>query len=362
INSRNNLANGGFLVDINRFFVDERVSKALDNRNRYIVARYGAFQNIFAFELLSEGDLTNHQGPEALREWNRERINFMRSIYDGKQMFISHVCGDCDNNVGFRAMFEAPELDFVAGDAYRNNNHIVDQLLKHRDRLNFFAKPILITEYGGSPMGSGVGNIRADIHGGIWGALFTRQGGTPMLWWHDFIHVKNMYPHYAAFVNFIADIEVRNLDFKVSERVKLDQIATPRYSYSASVAGLKNLLVTPEIIRLGQFNFLSQPNDSSSEGFAAGNQDYVFGWVYNRKLLYDFPERAEDLKFSENSWRGEFDLSLDAGFFSCEVYDTLNGQLRSVGQIFHPGGTLKLDLPPFQADAAFKLKRLNYVK
>ncbi len=362
INNLNNLANGGFIVDINRFFSDERVSEALDKRNRYIIARYGAFQNIFAFELLSEGDLTNHQGPEVLRDWNRERVNFMRSIYDGTQMFVSHVCGDCDNNVAFRVMFEAPELDFVAGDAYRNNNHIVDQLLKHRDRLDFFAKPILITEYGGSHMGGAVGNIRADIHGGLWGSLFTRQGGAPMLWWHDFIHKNNLYPHYAAFVNFISDIEMRDFNFRVSERVKLSEIAVSGYPYAPAVSGLKNLLLVPELTGVERFNFLPLPEDSVCEGFAAGTQDYIFGWVYNRRLLYDFPAQAEYLKFSDTGWRGEFNLPLDAGFFSCEIYDTLNGQLRAVGQIFHSGGCLKLDLPPFQADAAFKLKRINYVE
>ena len=120
--------------------------------------------------------------------------------------------------------------------------------------------------------------------------------------------------------------------------------------------------LVPELTGVERFNFLPLPEDSVCEGFAAGTQDYIFGWVYNRRLLYDFPAQAEYLKFSDTGWRGEFNLPLDAGFFSCEIYDTLNGQLRAVGQIFHSGGCLKLDLPPFQADAAFKLKRINYVE
>src|SRR6185369_9671160 len=53
--------------------------------------------------------------------------------------------------------------------------------------------------------------LDADVHAGLWGTWMTEGGGTPLMWWYDFIDQNNLYTYYGAFSKYIAGEDRRGL-------------------------------------------------------------------------------------------------------------------------------------------------------
>ena len=173
------------------------------------------YPNIFAMELWSEVDLVSNshkrRDDKTMIKWHQMTANDIKRETQGEYLVATHVCGDIGNVMGWKALtIEPKELDHVCGDAYRSANvPIVNQMQKHQSQIQKIPKPALITEYGGTSSGSEISLATGDVHGGIWAALFTRHAGTPLLWWHDFIHIRNLYAHYTGFARFLNGMDLR---------------------------------------------------------------------------------------------------------------------------------------------------------
>lgn len=203
------VADGAFLNEPRDYYTDENAIRCDHNRTRYIMARWGAFPNLFASEFMSEINLVESAGDmlgnDTLVKWCRQAVAYLRTVDQGNHMVTIHCSGDCDTTIGWRKLFDLPEFTHVVGDAYRGTDRsYLEQLRIHRRTLSVFAnKPVIATEYG-EP-----GTCLADIHSGVWGSMFYNQAGNSCLWWHDFVHIGNRYNHYQAFARFIEGLDLR---------------------------------------------------------------------------------------------------------------------------------------------------------
>jgi len=340
-------ANGGFISDPKDFFSNPEAIKLSNRRNRYVAARWGAQTNIFAFELWSEVNLISgfqeiYDNGKAI-EWHVNAARNLKRLDTGKHIIATHFCGDYANNLRFRRFYDLPEIEHVVGDAYRDPKvHFLDLLDTHARELTQFKRPILITEYGGTPSGSDKQNVIADIHAGLWGSFFMKQAGTPFLWWHDFVHINKLYDHYHGLAKFIADIDPREKSL-IFKPLSFDRFVI-RPSDIEGMDGHPPALLPSDIF--------SQVN-----GLAAGTTEDVCGWIYFRDKVHVYPayidqaDTVQDLKM-RLPWQ------LTPGKYIIEFFDTISGDKIFNQKLTVSGdGTDVVSIPPFNVDIAFKLRR-----
>ncbi len=318
-------ADGAHLDKCSDFFTDQTSWIYYKNRNRYIAGRWGSTNNIFGIELWSEIDLVDdhkqiYESGTTVK-WHKNAARHLFDLLQGRHLITTHTCGDYNKNLEFRKYFELDEIKYVVGDAYRNNTHFVDHMLNHIDKLRFLGKPMMITEYGGSPHGNTFPRLQADLHAGLWASLFTEQAGAPYLWWHDFIHKVGHYQHFYGFSSFMQGVDPR---------------------------GKKFVFRKPAVLGGN-----SQPADDI-QALLAGNQEETYAWIFKYSHMLDYPADKDSLPWNESL---SISLSgLKKGTHSARFYDTLTGEELDSRLVYsdfdHP---VELSIPPFKIDIACKI-------
>lgn len=393
-------ANGGFLKRSQDFWIHPDAQRANWKRNRYILARWGAEAHLYAVEFWSEVNLVadgwNRYRQGYMTAWHRRAAREVRELDQGGHLMSTHICGDSGTVLSMRQLgIEPPEFTHIACNAYRGTNvHIVDQLRKHGRDLFFASKPMMIMEYGGTNFGSKDNQVRADIHGGLWGAPFTYQAGTPSLWWHDFVHIKNMYPHFLAFSKFMKGVDLRKAGSVLKEgRILLEENVPPfatvpswdlPHARTSSDGGGKDASSprkrkTEEDGGFRRFphqwqlsSLLNTPASRYFERRIAGwlpaseymdfflmplGSDKAVGWVYDRAQLLVYPADPGVARLFSGVLL-PLDLPLEPGDYLLRFYDTLTGEPASSCVIRCDGAPRLLKLPPFRVDLGVKLDKL----
>ncbi len=215
-----NAARGGFIPaeDPMAFFVHPRALELQRRLLRYIVARWGWDATVFAWELWSELDLTGaaNQSPRAhedprVHEWHRQMGDHLRRIDLGRHLISTHVSSN------YRALnaelANLPQLDLCAVDAYHSHNdplHIVQLLRETAIYCRPFNKPVLVTEFGGSPMAAGLGHLKQELHAALWSSACSTIAGAPLFWWWQIVEEQDWYGMYSGLANFMRDVDRRD--------------------------------------------------------------------------------------------------------------------------------------------------------
>lgn len=367
------VANQAILDNPGNYWVDFNAIRSNSNRNRYIAARWGADPNIFAFEFWSEVDLCEnawgryHKG--WLPFWHSLAGEELKRMSQAVRLFSTHTCGDAGNSVNYKeACLFLPEFTHVCSDAYRGPERaILDQLRRHRDLLQVSGRPLLITEYGGTAFAANEEFLRADIHAGQWGSLFLRQAGSPALWWHDFVHIRGVYNHYAALRKYID-----GLDLTKGELVFSEHLSPTRYSFSPYRAlSRKNLRSGVELL----FEELSARIHPLRDGFALHDgfppftdfldllsirQDRrnLYGWLFLRGPMKCFPTPENDLIPTVSGFVVDIPNELESGIYALSFHDTKNGEVLRHTLLPVDGPRIQFKVPDFHLDVAFKIERL----
>ncbi len=205
-----NVARGGYLSSPMQWFSDERAVREFEHQMRYFVARYAWYANLFAWELWSELDLVGttsrdraHHDPKVF-EWHRNIAQYIHSIDPYRTMISTHVSGDY--RVQNPRLVTLPEMSLAAVDAYHNSRdplEIVRLMTATAAFNNPFKKPVLVTEFGGSPMAASIEHLRLEVHAALWSSTSTAVAGTPLFWWWKLIEEEDFYPMYAAIARFM---------------------------------------------------------------------------------------------------------------------------------------------------------------
>lgn len=323
------VADGAIIEKPMEIFTNDDAISYNRKRNRYIAARWGSFTNIFGIEFWSEINLVaGHDKAYANGssvKWHKDEGIYFNNLDIGKHLLTTHFCADYNMQVQHKLLYELPQLSYVVADAYRGDKVPLLGLMKrHAEALKFFKKPVLITEYG-QPHNQTV--LEADLHAGLWSSFFMEQAGTPFLWWHEFIHSMKHYHHYKGYSAFMRGIDPRGKGFSFKEAEVQKQTG-------------------PEIRQAEQDNGC----------YFAGNQDEIYGWVFNAKHMMNYPEDASTLI----SYRGCFvmtDIPAAGQEYTLSFFDTISGNEISSSDVNIKSVPFRIDIPEFKIDVAFKMKR-----
>ena len=315
-NSPYNVRNGGFLNWPEEFFVSEKALKCHKKKLRYIMARWSAYRNIFSFEIVSELDLIgNSRGSsfwrsKQIRSWHGKVARYIRSLDPNRHLITTHYSSDYHKIDP--EMAELDVIDYVTCDAYRGGDEPFIGLAMATSAFNKrFRKPFLVTEYGGAWNGTDALGMEADLHAGLWSSFLTEASGTPLLWWFEFIHRRDLYFHYRAFANFVRGEDSRDPEMRTR---------------TGQVDGLKLLAYY-----------------SRRGGYA---------WVYDERAMSKMPEPGTERRFRKK----RLTLQNLHGEYAVEFWDTYRGVVtgRTAAKA---SGRLEVKLPEFTRDIALKFRR-----
>ncbi|MCX7803867.1 MAG: cellulase family glycosylhydrolase [Planctomycetota bacterium] len=213
------------------FFTDHRARGAYKDKLTYLVARYGAYPNLFAFELWNEVDeaiRNDSAGEESLRgttraawravkEWHRE----MAAHLKGADPFGHMVTTSVADEASFGDLFDVEGIDFAQAHLYLPRWSLaagaaeLDEglLAGNHPRRTEGGKPWLIAEFGYAPERpldgrEGVpdrpARNLADSAGillgnALWSSLAGGGGSSAMFWWwDDYVERHGLWGHFAG--------------------------------------------------------------------------------------------------------------------------------------------------------------------
>ena len=210
---------GGWLTMPLEFFSDPKAIEMQKRFIRYTQARWGWSPSIFGYELCSELNLTGHETHHKTHfepcvvEWCRILGKYIKEIDPYRHLVSAHV----SNDYKFLnpAICGMTEMDFNTLDAYHHSQpETIIPLISKTELANKYNKPILITEFGGSPMAAGREHLMIEQHAALWSGICTPLSGTPMFWWWQVIDENNLYSRYKAVAEFMKDVDPRDTTSK----------------------------------------------------------------------------------------------------------------------------------------------------
>ncbi|MFP4057399.1 MAG: DUF5060 domain-containing protein [Candidatus Brocadiia bacterium] len=319
-----NELNGGFLPSPEEFFRHPEARKIYKKKLRYIIARWGYSPRIAGLELWSEIDLVgdawafhaNDVRAAPKVQWHREMTEYLDRTDPWDHLVTTHF----STNYGRikSTLVTIPGIDYIACDAYYfgSKSEIIGLLLKTVRAFNNYNKPGLVTEYGGSPFGTTMPALRADIHAGLWTTYMTHTAGSPLIWWHQFIECDDAYYHYKALAAF----------HEGEDR--------PGQGLERQAA-----------------SFASEHGDLAA--MALQNETKAYVWVYSQAAMTKLPERGEGPVYKDVVLRL---TGLEKGSYRIEVWDTHEGSRMAQLTRQTEGSRLDIPLPAFRNDCALKVK------
>ncbi len=311
-----NAVNGGPCQTQNDFFTTPEAGKLYEKRLRYIVARWGAFPNILAWEFFNEIDNEyKYLKHEDVVAWHREMGRKLRAMDPNRHLITSSFTGGSERP----GLYALPEMDFSQYHSY-NQPHPARMMARMSDRFfEKYEKPFFVSEYGTDWKGwkpDTDPHLRA-LHQAIWSGLFTGAAGTGMTWWWENIHSANLYRHWSALSGFLKGTAAGRGDFQPARFEKTDGPVTP---------------------------------------FGVAGRDEALVWLLDRAC--DWPDGAKTDNPAPVKGATVTLTGLSAGRWGIEWWDTLEGQSLGAVEAEVSSGSLQLSPPSFEADIAARLKKL----
>ena len=196
-----NVAQGGPCANQDAFFTNETARKIYRKRLRYIVARYGASPQLFAWEFFNEIDnelrylnLTN------VASWHASMGDWLHANDPYHHLVTTSMTGSSDQP----SIWTLPQMDFANYHSYNlpKPTTALSQII--HSFLDHYHKPVIVSEFGVDWRGW---TPQADpfLRGWrqhFWTAALDGSAGTAMSWYWETIHAENIYPAIASFSAF----------------------------------------------------------------------------------------------------------------------------------------------------------------
>ncbi|NLC80854.1 MAG: hypothetical protein GX748_06690, partial [Lentisphaerae bacterium] len=319
---------GGWLDAPLEFFSDARAIEMQRRFCRYTHARWGWAPVVFGYELCSELNLTGHETHHkthfepSVVEWCRTLGAYLKSIDTYGHLVSAHVSNDY--RLLNPVLCEMTEMDFNPLDAY-NNRHpdtperIIDLVVGTAKAGAAYNKPILITEFGGSAMATGLENLMIEQHAALWSGACVPLAGIPMFWWWQVIDENNLYTRYPPVRAFMEGVDPRNPASQM----------TPA-TLSADAKG--------EATAAKRF-----------DAVCTASPDAARGYIYPAR----FPREGDEPPVGEH-----LTVTVEGftpGIYRAEFYDTRTGKSVRRFDVRSKEKQLAVPVPTFRSDCAFKL-------
>ncbi|HYE04709.1 MAG TPA: hypothetical protein VEL07_04230 [Planctomycetota bacterium] len=314
-------AHGGRLDGAAQYFTHPWALAQQDKLRRYLAGRYADHPGLLAWKLWSEVNLTAGE-QQAVRTWHETAARRWQELDTYGHPLTTHWSGD------FRtpdpAIIAQTGLGFACIDAYHGpldeGGWILAELLfmgmqQPNRGLARFAKPILVTEFGGNWNACPQPQLVAEHASAAWAAMVSGYGGAPMLWWFEWVDQGERWAPYQAVRRFLAGEDLRGAD----------------------ALAVEPTLSTP----FGELWVRAWSRPGRMLGYILDRQWGARGG--------DAPTRADV--------RLEIGSSIAAGTIVVEWWDADRGEAIRSDRVDHPGGALAVIAPPFARHLGFKVAR-----
>jgi hypothetical protein len=212
--SPQNRVHGGPLRNWAEFWTLPEMARLYRNKLRYLVARYGAFPNVFAWEFWNEVDLTRDFKAPVARGWHQEMARYLKQ-QDAHRHLVSTSFAE---TAGEETIDRLPEIDFVQTHHYGSADLGLTVSNAHIRKVRY-GKPHFVSEIG-ADAGGPAGDRDRDglqIHDPLWSSLAVGASGAAMPWWWDsYIHPQNLYSRFASPASFVEGIDWPAEGFRVT--------------------------------------------------------------------------------------------------------------------------------------------------
>lgn len=188
-----NTANGGPAKTPAEFFSSREAKDLYRSKLRYLVARYGCFTSIGAWEFFNEIDNAMYgQNPpiegKLIVQWHEEMSAYLKSIDPYEHLVttsISHRDIDGLNSI--------PSIDFNQKHIYKNTDAVSSAIKTYAAK---YGKPYVIGEFGfewdwSKNFNDYAEDFDLDFKRGLWYGLFSATPVLPMSWWWEFFDNRN---------------------------------------------------------------------------------------------------------------------------------------------------------------------------
>ena len=346
-----NAANGGPVPAANpeQFFTDPEAKRLFQQRLRYLVARYGAYRNLLAWELFNEvqfvgSDAANPYNSAQVRDdivaWHAEMAAYLRSI----DPYDHLITTSSDIESSLKDIWADPNIDLVQVHDYESDLTTRDTRFRgYVASLNAtYQKPVIIGEFGiagdpeidfdpvaATPLDDREAHLlqATHLHNGAWAAAMSGSGAMSW-WWGAYIHTSPSKNRVAP-------------DFPANERVN-----PPLRDFFAGEdpagMGLANSGITApgSVVALGL--------DNGSSGFA---------WVRDAENEYGTGSGPGDLAARTISGVSLAIAGFTDGTYRVEVHDPWGVLPVDDGHLaVASGSVLTVVLPDFTRDIALKIR------
>lgn len=201
-----NAVNGGPCATPADFFVNPEARARYKNRLRYIVARWGCYASVGAWEFFNEVDNAAFDGPAQIpaadiTAWHAEMSRYLRSIDPYRHLITTSVSWR-----DVAGLYDVPDIDFNQRHTYNATATIPAVINRY---LTAHAKPFVDGEFSydwdwNHVVPANGPAFDYDFKYGMWYGLFSPTPIVPMSWWWEFFHERGMIP-YLAGVRLISD-------------------------------------------------------------------------------------------------------------------------------------------------------------
>ncbi|MFA7289269.1 MAG: hypothetical protein WC055_10380, partial [Melioribacteraceae bacterium] len=199
--SNYNIKNGGYASTPSEFFSNPNARIQYKSRLRYLVARWGHYASIGAWEFWNEVDNAMYAGkddpqidPKLVVEWHKEMSEYLSSIDPYNHLITTSI-----SHREIEGLNSIKEIDVNQKHIYIATDAIPSTLVDYSNR---YSKPYVIGEYGNQWDWSLNFNDYAedfdfDFKKGLWYGLFNPTPILPMTWWWEFFDERNTKKYYS---------------------------------------------------------------------------------------------------------------------------------------------------------------------
>ncbi|MBI4424028.1 MAG: hypothetical protein HY554_09895, partial [Elusimicrobia bacterium] len=350
-----NAKNGGPLASAEQVFSDPRALALFKRKYRYILARYSAFDSVFAWELWNEADVISGNTEDLIRWIDRmtPHLAGLDPLRRPAGLTLWWRARDRHGAVPRSLIMRAKGLGWVGFQAYHAGDGAVEVLSQRSEILSREPLPVLATEGGGLSQGLAPKPMAHDIHDLLWSAWVRPLAGAPWSWWWGFVVERGVGRFHRAFSEFIAGEDLGRESWSFSDPA-VSSLRAPGLRCRARSAAASAFLW----VYYAPVSDLAIP-----QGFGADPADLraVVNGMYRRRVPPGFdPLRNGDpgLLFGPAADAKVRLPALAPGLYRVEFWDTWGGGRVGSATLRVGGSETWLPLPSIRRDLAVKLKRL----
>lgn len=209
-----NRDNGGPLRIWSDFWTDPQMDRFFRAKLRYLVARYGAYSNLFAWELWNEVDHVRDFAIDPVRAWHQRMIAALKKLDPYGHLVTTSVA----DPMGIRDLELPSDLDIFQTHLYGAPD-LVGAVVTQQSR-KAWGRPHLVTEVGADPNGPRAKDdpTGLQIHDPVWASVASGVSGTACPWWWDnYVATNKLYPIFGAAARFVQGIDWPGEDFQLAD-------------------------------------------------------------------------------------------------------------------------------------------------